>query len=356
MRARYGAHVGESAAHGQSSRFWSSLGVNVATTLQQSASVLVVLMGMYLVRDQEISMGALIACVILGGRAIAPVGQVANLMARYHQATNAMQTLKGIMATPTERSLQKQYLHRPDLHGKLSFDKVSFTYPGTEKKVLDEVSFSIEPGEKVGLVGRIGSGKSTIARMIMGLYDPDEGSIYIDDTDYNQIDPADLRRSIAYIAQDVVLFRGTIRENITVGRPQVTEEEVFEAAKKSGVHDFVQRHPMGYDAPVGERGEGLSGGQRQAVALARAMLLKPNVMVCDEPTNSMDVQAEEAFTKHIKEHVQDKTLVLITHRQHLLALVDRLILVDQGRVVLDGTRDQVIDALAKGKVEVPKDK
>lgn len=353
MRARYGAHVGESAVYGQKSRFISALGVNIATFMQQAATVIVILAGMYLVRDGEMTMGALIACVMLGGRAIAPIGQVANLMTRYHQARSSLKTLNGIMALPVERPAHKQFLHRPDLKGKLSFDKVSFSYPRTDRKVLDGVSFVINAGEKVGLVGRIGSGKSTVARLLMGLYDPAEGTMFADDTDYRQIDPADLRRNIAYIAQDVVLFRGTVRENIIISRPQATEEEILAAAKSAGVHDFVARHPMGYDAPVGERGEGLSGGQRQAVALARAMLLQPNVLVCDEPTNAMDMEAEQAFVRHIREQVKGKTFILITHRQNLLNLVDRLIVMDQGKVVIDGPRDKVLAALAGG-VEVAK--
>ncbi len=354
MRARYGAHVGESAASAQKSRFISALGVNIATFLQMSATIIIVLMGMYMVKEGEMTMGALIACVMLGGRAIAPIGQVANLVTRYHQARSSFKTLNNIMSLPVERPAHKQFLHRPVLKGKIAFDKVDFVYPGTEQKVLDGVSFTINAGEKVGLIGRIGSGKSTIARLILGLYDPDDGAIYADDTDYRQIDPADLRRNVAYIAQDVVLFRGTVHENIAVSKPHASEEEILEAANKAGVHDFISRHPMGYDAPVGERGDGLSGGQRQAIALARAMLLKPNVMVCDEPTNAMDVQAETAFTKHIKEQVKDKTFILITHRQHLLTLVDRLILVDQGKVVADGPREKVLAALAQGRVEVPK--
>ncbi|PJB71448.1 MAG: type I secretion system permease/ATPase [Alphaproteobacteria bacterium CG_4_9_14_3_um_filter_47_13] len=354
MRARYGVHVGESAAIAQQSRFISALGVNVATFLQMSTSIIIVLMGMYLVADSEMSMGALIACVLLGGRAIAPIGQVANLLARYHQARSSLTTLNKIMALPTERPAQKQFLHRPVLKGKISFEKVDFTYPHTAQKVLDGVSFTINPGENVGLIGRIGSGKSTISRLILGLYDPDSGALYADDTDYRQIDPADLRRNMACIAQDIVLFRGTVRENIAISKPQATEEEILGAAKFSGAHDFVSRHPMGYDAPVGERGEGLSGGQRQAIALARAMLLQPNIMVCDEPTNAMDVQAENAFVQHIKEQIKDKTFILITHRQHLLALVDRLILIDQGKIIMDGSRDKVMEALAQGKVEIPK--
>ncbi len=352
MRARYGRLAGENAALGQKSRFISALGVNIATLLQQSATILVVLLGMYLVRDSVISMGALIACVILGGRAISPIGQIANLMTRYHQARNSFETLNEIMSKPVERPMNKQFLHRPDLKGKITFDKVCFAYPGAGARVLDEISFTVDPGEKVGIIGRIGSGKSTVARLMLGLYEPHEGTVLVDDTDYRQIDPADLRRNIGYIAQDVVLFSGSIRENITLSRTQASEDEVLEASKEAGVHEFVQRHPMGYDAPVGERGEGLSGGQRQAVAMARAILNDPGVMVCDEPTNSMDVQAEESFRRHIEKHTKDKTLIIITHRQQLLSLVDRLILIDQGRLVLDGPRAKVLEALSNGKVEV----
>jgi ATP-binding cassette subfamily C protein LapB len=354
MRARYGQYVAENAGHAQASRFISALGVNIATLFQQSASILIVLAGMYLVRDSEMTVGALIACVMLGGRAIAPIGQLANLMSRYHSAKGAMKTLDGIMAKPVERPAHTQFLHRPVLKGKIEFRKVSFAYPGTDRKVLDDVSFIIQPGEKVGIIGRIGSGKSTITRLMMGLYDPTEGTMLFDDTDYRQIDPADLRRNMAYIAQDVVLFSGSVRDNLTASVPHAGEAEILAAAKASGVHDFISAHPMGYDAPVGERGEGLSGGQRQCVALARAMLLGPSMYVCDEPTNAMDVQAETAFTHHIQQQSADKTLILITHRQHLLTLVNRLILIDQGRVVMDGPRDKVIEALSQGGIEVPK--
>lgn len=353
LRARYGAHVGEAAEHATKSRFISGFGVNIATFLQQAATIIIVLLGMYLVRDGDMTMGALIAAVMLGGRAIAPIGQVANLLTRYHQSRGALNTINKIMAKPVERPAHQQFLHRPRLEGKIAFDRVSFFYPHTDRKVLDNVSFTINPGEKVGVIGRVGSGKSTIARLMMGLYEPEDGAILADDTDYRQIDPADLRRNIAYIAQDVVLFRGSIRDNITMARPQATEAEILEASRASGVHEFISRHPMGYDAPVGERGEGLSGGQRQAIALARAMLLRPQVFVCDEPTNAMDSFAEEAFVRHIKGQIADKAFVLITHRQNLLTLVDRLILVDQGKIVMDGPRDRVMQALAQGKIELP---
>jgi ATP-binding cassette, subfamily C, bacterial LapB len=352
FRARYGDYVGEDAAYGEGSRFISGLGVNIATFLQQISAVIVILVGMYMVKDAELSIGGLIACVMLGGRAIAPIGQIAGLMARYHQAGSALKMLNKIMEQPVERPPHKQFLHRPDLKGKITFDKVSFSYPGIKRKVLDNISFSINAGEKVAVIGRIGSGKSTLARLMMGLYDPDEGTIFADDTDYRQIDPADLRRNFAYIAQDVVLFGGTVRDNISASMPHATEEEILEASKAAGVHEFISRHPMGYDAPVGEQGIGLSGGQRQAVALARAMLLKPKVMVCDEPTNAMDQQAEEAFKRYVMEETKGKTLILITHKHFLLPLVDRLILLDQGRLVMDGPRDKVVEALQSGKVQV----
>lgn len=354
LRARYGDQVAENALYSQQSRFYSALGGNIAQLVQQLASIVIVLAGMYLVKEGDMSVGALIACVMLGSRAIAPIGQVANLMSRYHAAQSAMKTIDGIMAKPVERPLDAKFLHRPDLKGQITFKAVSFAYPNAQRKSLDAVSFTINAGEKVGIIGRIGSGKSTIARMMMGLYEPAEGTILIDDTDYRQIDPADLRRSAAYIAQDVVLFSGTVRDNITASVPHATEEDILAVAKAAGVHEFISRHPMGYDAPVGERGEGLSGGQRQTIALARAMLLKPNIFVCDEPTNAMDVQAEVAFTSHIARYAKDKTLVLITHRQQLLPLVDRLILIDQGKVIADGPRDKVIETIARGGVEVPK--
>lgn len=354
FRSRYGRSVAENAHYGQTSRFISALGVNSAGFVQQAASVILVLFGMYMVQAGELTIGGLIATVILGGRAIAPIGQMANLMTRYHQAGGALKTLERLMSQPVERPQDKQFLHRPDLQGAIAFDKVDFAYPGTDRKVLDGVSFKIAVGEKVGIIGRVGSGKSTIARILMGLYEPVSGAVQLDRTDSRQIDPADFRRHMAYIAQDVFLFSGSVRENIAASRPQAAEADILAAAKKSGVHDFVSRHPQGYDAPVGEQGNNLSGGQKQALALARAILLDPQVVVCDEPTNAMDMQAEAAFVKFLQDDVKDKTVILITHRNTLLPAVDRLILLDNGKVVMDGPRDQVMAALGGGAVRVEK--
>lgn len=352
FRARYAAQMALNARYGQASRFWSGMGVNLASFAQQSASVLMVLAGMYLVRDGDMTVGSLIAAVILAGRALAPIGQVANLMARYHQAGSALRTLEAVMQSPVERPVGRVFLSRPHLKGAIAFENISFSYPGVARPVLQNVSFRIQAGERVGIIGRVGSGKSTIARLMMGLYEADEGVILLDETDTRQIDPADMRRAMAYIAQDVTLFTGSVRDNIAIGSPRASEEEILAAAQASGVHDFVARHPMGYDAPVGERGEGLSGGQRQAVALARALLSGPQIFVCDEPTNALDMQAEEAFKRTIREQTQGKTLVLITHRNSTLDLLDRLILIDQGRVVMDGPREKILAALAAGQVQV----
>jgi ATP-binding cassette subfamily C protein LapB len=356
MREQYSKLIAENAALSQKSRFISALGGNISSWIQQTASIFVVLMGMYLIRDAEMSVGALIACVLLTSRAIAPIGQVANLMSRYHTARTSLATLNDIMKKPVERPASKRFLHRPDIKGKVTFKRVSFIYPKTNRKIIDGCSFIVNAGEKVGLIGRIGSGKSTIAKLMMGLYDSSEGHLLLDDTDYEQIDPADLRSQVAYISQDVVLFNGTVRDNITATKPNATEEEILTVAKASGVHDFIAQHPMGYDAPVGEHGLGLSGGQRQCVALARAMLLQPKVYICDEPTNAMDIQAENSFTQMIKDQTDDKTLILITHRHHLLSLVDRIILIDQGRIIMDGARDDVLNSISSGQLKVQEGK
>ena len=355
FRARYENYAGESADKSRDSRYLSSLGVNIAMFVQQTSSITVILFGMYMVQEGTLTVGALIATVILSGRAIAPIGQLANLMTRYHQAGGALNTLNGIMSRPVERPADQEFLYRPDLEGRIVFDQVSFAYPGAPTAVLNNVSFEIRPGERVGIIGRIGSGKSTIARLLMKLYEPQQGSVLFDGTDIRQIDPADLRRSVAYIAQDVILFNGSVRENMTAGFPRASEEQVLAVARATGVHDFVSLHPLGYDAPVGELGQFLSGGQRQAVALARSMIGNPDIILCDEPTNSMDTQAERLFCDYMRDHLHGRTFIMITHKHSMLSMVDRLILMHQGKVIMDAPRDEVIAALQSGKIKVKAD-
>lgn len=352
FRARYAEHIANDAALAKKSRMLSTLGVNIATFVQQSASVIIILNGMYLVQDGDMTMGGLIACVILGGRALSPIGQIANLITKYHQASGALKSLDTIMHSNVERPKDREFLSRPDLSGALTFENVDFSYQNDGNLALKDISLDIKKGERVGLIGRVGSGKSTLAKLILGLYEPQEGVILLDGTDIRQIDPADIRNAAAYIAQDIVLFQGTVKENITASNPEATDEEILECAKASGVDEFVSRHPMGYDAQVGERGAFLSGGQRQSLALARAMITKPNILVCDEPTSSMDTQAEEAFCDFVNEQAADKTLILVTHKYSMMQMVDRLILMHQGQIIMDGPREEVIGALHSGEVKV----
>ena len=355
LRASYSVYTGKSAEAGQASRFWSGLSLNFSIFVQQMSSVIIVIFGMYLVAGREMSVGALIACVLLSSRAIAPVGAVAALVNKYHQAKSAYKSLDGIMRLPVERPRDKKFLHRPALKGSIAFRDVEFSYPRTNRPVLTNVNLSIQAGDKVAIVGRIGSGKSTLVKLIVDFYEPTRGTVLVDDADMRQIDPADLRRNIAYMGQDTALMSGTLRDNIVMGRPQATDDEVLRVATLAAVNEFARRHPMGYDAPVGERGEGLSGGQRQAVALARTLLMDTPVLVLDEPTNSMDTGTEDRVLHNLEDIVRNKTLVLVTHKPALLRLVTRVIVMDNGRVVADGPRDQVLAALTQGKITVAKD-
>jgi ATP-binding cassette subfamily C protein LapB len=278
--------------------------------------------------------------------------QVAQFLTRLNQARTSLRTLNQVMAMPVERPSRRTYLHRPRLDGGIAFTDVSFRYPGAPVAAIQNASFTIQPGERVGIIGRVGSGKSTLHKLLLGLYEPDDGSILVDGTESRQIDPVDLRRNIGCVPQEVVLFRGTVRENIAIGAPQASDAAVLRAAEIATADDFVGLHPMGYDRPVGERGESLSGGQRQAIAAARAILHEPAIVLLDEPTSSMDSGAEARFKKNLTEALADKTLILITHRASLLSLVDRLVVLEAGAVVADGPKEAVLQAIAEGKVAI----
>ncbi len=254
------------------------------------------------------------------------------------------------MKLPVEHPADRMFVHRPVLKGRIEFRNVTFQYPRAVTPALHECSFSIREGERVGLVGRVGSGKSTAQKLVLGLYTAQSGSILLDGTEIRQIDPADVRRAVGSVPQDVFLFRGTVRENIAVSAPHASDERLLLAAKLGGVDEFVGAHPLGMDLPVGERGEGLSGGQRQAIALARALLPEPAVLLLDEPTNAMDNASELALRRNLEASLAGRTLLLVTHRTSMLALVDRLIVLDKGRVVADGPKQAVLDALAGGRV------
>ena len=318
--------------------------------IQQAVAVAIIILGVYLIIDAQLSQGALIAAYMLSSRVMAPVGQAAALLMQYHQAATALETLETVMQKPVERPPGTSWINRPRLQGGIEFNEVSFRYPNDERDVLRNVSFKINPGEHVAILGRNGSGKTTLEKLVAGLYSPTQGAVLIDGIDARQLDPAELRRNMGYVSQDVNLFFGSLRDNIVMGAPQVDDARVLEAVRLSGLAEFVQTHPAGLAMPVGERGELLSGGQRQGVTIARAMLNDPSILLFDEPTGAMDHASEELFKRNIREYAPGKTLLVITHRTSLLELVDRIIVIDAGKIVADGSKDQVVEALRQGRI------
>ncbi|MBO2658664.1 type I secretion system permease/ATPase [Shewanella algae] len=322
---------------------------NTAGFLQQFVSVAMIVFGVYLIAAGELTMGGLIAASMLSGRAVGPLVQLSLLSTRYNQAKSAMTILERLMAMPSEQEEGKRYIHRPVLKGKIEFDNVSFNYPGSDRAAVSNINLCIEPGEKVAIIGRIGSGKTTLERLLLGLFQPQQGSIRLDDTEISQINPMNVRRNIGCVPQDVTLFFGSIRDNIALGRPQVSDAEVLSAASRAGVTGFTQQDPAGLERQIGEGGQQLSGGQRQAIAIARAFLGNPQVLVLDEPTSSMDNRSELYIKRQLQSLPASQTLVLITHKMGMLNVVDRLIVMEKGKIIADGPRDEVLERLRKGE-------
>lgn len=331
-------------------RLLSASTMNFAQAIQQSINIVTIMLGVYLLTDNAISMGGIIAASMISGRALAPLGQVAGLMMQFQHARTGLDAIENQMALPIERPEGASFVHRTHLHGDIEFKNVSFSYPQSEQKALQDVSFRIKAGEKLGIIGRIGSGKTTLEKLILGLYQPTEGAVLIDGVDARQIDPAELRRAIGFVPQDITLFYGSLKENISMGSPLADDGAILTAAEIAGITSFVNAHPQGFDMPIGERGESLSGGQRQGVAIARAVLNDPPMLVLDEPTSSMDHQSEEQLKRRLRDFAAHKTLLLVTHRTSLLDLVDRLIVIDQGVIVADGPKSTVIEALQQGRI------
>jgi ATP-binding cassette subfamily C protein LapB len=331
-------------------RLMSSSSNYGAATIQQAVNIGIIIAGVYLIHERMLTMGGLIACTTLAGRAMAPLGQIVGLLLQLQNAKTSLAALERIMETPTERSDESAFIHRPEIRGEIEFRDVHFTYPGSKTEALKGINFRIMPGERVVIIGRVGSGKTTLQKLILGLYTPTEGAVMLDGVDLRQLDPADLRRNMGYVEQESLLFYGSLRENITIRAPYADDLAVVAAAELAGLTDFVNKHPEGFDMVISERGESLSGGQRQGIAIARAVLMDPPVMLLDEPTSSMDYTSEAQLKERIRQYSQNKTVIIVTHRSSLIDLADRIIVVDEGVIVADGPRDTVVAALQAGRV------
>lgn len=311
----------------------------------------VIVMGVYLVAADRMSQGALIACVILVGRAVGPLLQTVGMLVQMQRSRVAMKGLDKIMHLPSEQQ-RGIGIETKGLLPDLQFEHITFAYPGSGQSALRDFSLRVRPGERVGIIGNTGSGKSTLARLLIGLYLPQDGIISFGGIDIRQIDPTDLRRRIAYMPQDNYLFYGSVKDNIALGSPWLDAGHMVSAAEAAGVSDFTRKHPLGYEMPVGERGQALSGGQRQSVALARTLARQSDVLVLDEPTSNLDMESEHRLIGRLQSSLQGKTVILLTHRLSTLSLVDRLVVMQGGGVAADGPRESVLAALREGRLDM----
>lgn len=353
MQTAWERSVAATARSGEDVHFWATLSLTSASSAQQITSLFLVVIGVFLILDGQLSVGALVAANMLAGRVLAPIAGIAQVITRGTQTLLSLKAIDRIMSLERERSPQRAYVARKIEEGRIAFENVSFAYPNAPGNALEKVSFKIEGGERVGIIGRVGSGKTTVGRLLLGFYEAKEGRILIDGVDSRQYDPSDLRTGIGFSMQDTDLFFGKLRDNIALGKPEATDEEVLTAARLSGVESFIAGHPMGYDMPIAEGGRSLSGGQKQAIGLARVLIRKPRVLFLDEPTAHFDVRSEAEFLARLKAiQGNQMTLIVSTHRLSLLGAVDRLLLFDNGRLVADGPRDKVL-AILQGRPAAP---
>ena len=351
MRTHWERSISQTSYYGNKSHYLSQIVTYFVGFISQLSGVLIVAFGVILASEGTITMGAIIAAMMLNSRVIGPVSQIVGMIIRLDRTMLSLENIDEIMKMPVERDSNKNFLSRPDLKGDIIFKDIEFSYKDQKFNVLKNINLTIKEGEKVGIIGKIGSGKSTFAKLLLNLYEPNKGSVIVNNTDIRQIDPVDLRRSIGYVPQEPFLFMGSIKDNISIAEQYASDEQILRASKIAGVHEFLGKHEAGYDLIVGERGEGLSGGERQSVTLARAILSNPNILLLDEPTNMMDELSETKFKKSLELIIKDKTLLLITHKPSLLTLVDRLIVIEDGKVVADGPKEKIISSFGKTQVK-----
>ncbi len=323
---------------------------NSVQTVQQLVYLSLLIVGVYRIGLNELTMGGLIACNMLSSRIMMPFGQLAGLLTQFHNASTALTSLNQIMANPVERPEDANFVSRSHLQGEIEFKDVTFAYPGQDYEALRGVTLHIRPGEHVAILGRVGSGKTTLQKLLLGLYQPKQGSVRLDGVDIRQLDPAELRRNIGYVPQDATLFFGSLKDNIQLAAPVLDDAALVQAADVAGLAEYVNTHPRGFDMEIGERGESVSGGQRQCIAIARAVIGNPPILLLDEPTGSMDHSSEETIKRKLKEYAAHKTMLIVTHRTSLLELVSRIIVIDNGKIVADGPKASVVEALKQGRI------
>ncbi|MEO8618910.1 MAG: type I secretion system permease/ATPase [Sphingomicrobium sp.] len=348
MLGRWRRYSAMTAATNEKMRRSTAVAVNLASSSQQIMSVALLVGGFYKFNAGDISMGAIIAIVMLAGRAMSPVGQFAFLMTRAKQALTTMASLQEMMSVQDERQTASRSMVPEIRVGKIELDHVDFAYPNVPVNALSDISLKIEPGERIGIIGRVASGKSTLGRLLCGLYPPADGIMMVDGLDSRQYHPHQLRDAFRFVAQDSELFSGSVRDNLMLGAAKADDQQLIDAVVRSGADIFLSRDAAGFDLPVGERGNRLSGGQRSLLVLARALVSPCQMLFLDEPTGAMDTQTENYFIEHLKTALsKDQTLIVSTHRHQMLNIVDRLIVIDGGRIVADGKRDEILGRLSK---------
>jgi ATP-binding cassette, subfamily C, bacterial LapB len=345
------ASAAESALRARNLSSWTN---NISAMAQQLVTLAMLVVGVYLIHSGDLTGGALIGAVMFAGRAVAPLSSVVSLATRYQGARAAMVSLDRLMSLPVERAPGASYVANHQITGRLGLQGVSFAYPPTvpdtaAPKVLKDINLRFAPGERVVILGRIGSGKSTVLRLLAGLYQPSEGMVDVDGIDLRQIDPADFRAKVGFVSQEPRLFKGSLRENVLMGRTTVDAARLADVARVTGLDRVIAAHPQGWELSVGEMGSLLSGGQRQLVALARCLVTQPQILLMDEPTSSMDAQSETLFIRQLNEAIGTRTVIMVTHRPAVLELAQRVVVVDGGKVILDGPKAQVLAALSGAK-------